>query len=299
VTDLPTKVCTKCSIAQPLDAFDNTLKSSDGKTWYCKACIKAYNAARQSKPKVVPSEKRCRSCNTVKPIEEFGKDKYTADGYTARCKACKHAEDTAWRTNNPEAARAKTAKWKREHPEEYQAGIAKSRERKNARARERARQQTDKVKAYSAAYYLTNKERLRSIRRAWDRAHPAFRQMKAARRRAREQALPNTWTQVERAFMFSYWHHACAVCGNEEGFFWSLAVDHWIPLISPASPGTVAINMVVLCHGQGGCNNLKRGRDPHDWLVERYGVKKAARIEKAIATYFAIVAERFGHAATG
>lgn len=99
--------------------------------------------------------------------------------------------------------------------------------------------------------------------------------------------------------MLAYWHHACAICGNEEGVYWTLAYDHFIPLASPACPGTTAGNMLPLCHtrraaplGTPCCNNAKSSKDPHVWLVERYGARKAAQIERRIAAYFALAVQQ-------
>lgn len=94
---LPSKTCTKCGQSKSLDEFHNEPKSSDGKAWYCKACIKAYNAARAVQPKIVLAEKACRKCGVPKAIEEFGFDKSTKDGYATRCfkKAFINAQNTA------------------------------------------------------------------------------------------------------------------------------------------------------------------------------------------------------------
>lgn len=97
--------------------------------------------------------------------------------------------------------------------------------------------------------------------------------------------------------MLQYWHHACAVCGNQDGFFWTLADDHWIPITSPHCPGTVATNMIPLCDGQGGCNTLKRNKDARAWLATRYTPAQAKRILKSIETYFTVVRQRFNLAA--
>jgi hypothetical protein len=63
-------------------------------------------------------------------------------------------------------------------------------------------------------------------------------------------------------------------------------MDHWIPLSSPGCPGTVATNMVPLCHGIGGCNNSKCDRDPQGWLLEKFGERKALEILERIPAYF-------------
>jgi hypothetical protein len=104
--------------------------------------------------------------------------------------------------------------------------------------------------------------------------------------------LPNTFTLEQRAFMLAYWNYACAICGNQEGFWHLLADDHWIPINSPDCPGTVADNMIPLCHGTNGCNNAKNSSEPQAWLVKQFGTSKARKLSKAIEAYFAVVTQR-------
>jgi hypothetical protein len=44
--------------------------------------------------------------------------------------------------------------------------------------------------------------------------------------------------------------------------------------------------MVPLCHGIDGCNNTKGAKPPDEWLIERYGKRKAAAILRRIAAFF-------------
>ncbi len=151
----------------------------------------------------------------------------------------------------------------------------------------------EEITAYHAKRYQREKEETKARLKEWRKTHPEERKVHDHRRRARKQNLPGTWTAKEQEFMRLYWHDSCAVCGNQRGLFWTLAHDHWIPLASSHCPGTVATNMLPLCHGEGGCNNSKNKTEPHVWLVRRYGTKKAAVIEKRIATYFALVSTTF------
>lgn len=120
--------------------------------------------------------------------------------------------------------------------------------------------------------------------------------LRSSRRRARKRGLPNTFTKTEQEFMLRYFAYACAVCGNQEGFLWTVVSDHWIPLSSPQCPGTIATNMIPLCHAKQGeqfsCNGTKYNRAPLDWLRDRVGAYKANRIMKQIAVYFDIVQQR-------
>ena len=124
----------------------------------------------------------------------------------------------------------------------------------------------------------------------WRTAHPEVDRHNNQIRRTRKHALPFFFSLNEEAFCRSYFHYACAVCGNEEGFQWTIAMDHWIPLKATDCPGTLAANMIPLCHGRGGCNNSKKNKDPEPWLIKRFGPSKARHILKKIHSYFATVA---------
>src|SRR5262249_12560740 len=101
------------------------------------------------------------------------------------------------------------------------------------------------------------------------------RRLYCARRRARRLGLPATFTMAQQTFMSQYWGYACAVCGRQEGFQWIIADDHWISLTAPDCPGTVAHNIIPLCHGQDCCNNSKSDREPMTWLIDKLGRRKA------------------------
>jgi hypothetical protein len=151
----------------------------------------------------------------------------------------------------------------------------------------------ERNKEHIRAYRIANRDKTRARGQAWMRNFPERNAAREQRRRARKALLPDTWTAEQLAFMLDYWQHACAVCGNPKGLFWSLAHDHWIPIASADCPGTIAGNMIPLCHGDSGCNNSKHATDPHTWLLERFGASKARKIEQSIAAYFAQVALAF------
>ena len=125
----------------------------------------------------------------------------------------------------------------------------------------------------------------RAVARKYVKAHPERMRANTHRRLARKRALPVLWSAADEQAMLAYWHHACAACGNQDGFQWKISADHWIALADPASPGSVPWNMVPLCFGVGGCNNSKGARDPHVWLTARFGARKAKAILERIETY--------------
>lgn len=138
------------------------------------------------------------------------------------------------------------------------------------------------------------RERTRRGAAKYRKRHPDKVKVRAANREARKRALPDGLTADEWAFALEYFEHRCAVCGRPVGFWHTLAQDHWIPMASDTTnnPGTVATNLIPLCHGNDGCNNSKHNRNPYEWLVSVYGKRKANQINKRIETYFTIVRER-------
>lgn len=206
------------------------------------------------------------------------------------------AKDKAYREAHSEGKAAYDRSYRLEHSEEirlrkqatYMANLEENRRKK----RESYQKNRENHLAYTRQWSKANPEQVRVIKRRYKRNNPEQGRIHASRRRARKYDLPDTFTRTERAFMLQYWHHACAVCGNQEGFFWRLADDHWDPIASPTCPGTVAENMIPLCDGQGGCNNSKHKREPQAWLLSRYTPSQTKRILKAIDTYFAVVRTR-------
>lgn len=210
---------------------------------------------------------------------------------------------------DPKKQREAAKRWVQSHPEQIRA--ANNRRRAAKRAID-----PEGVRAARHTRYVRHKEKELASGRAWRAAHPE--QVLAlirsrdkiaskiscsnwsknnrektrifnARRVARKRSMPDTFTCEEQKYMLQYWGYSCAVCGNEEGFQWTLANDHWIPLSSPECPGTIACNIVPLCHGVGGCNNSKKAKNALAWLLNRFGKRKALIIEKSILAYFSIV----------
>lgn len=199
--------------------------------------------------------------------------KHTTDAPLRRCPKCGESKPATTKFFSRDARRksglrcwckkcanAYRAAWYATHANEVRASI-------NAYHAIHA----DEHNAYQAAYRAANRDKTRTIQ---------------SRREARKRALPATLTHLEWRRCLEYWNSRCAVCGRPQGLWHKLAQDHWIPLSSPECPGTVASNIVPLCHGENGCNNKKSTSDPHDWLLRTFGKRKAARIERRIREYF-------------
>lgn len=279
--------CSQCQQTKPLEAFPASKTSLAGHTNPCKACKnhntrEATSVRRQARgllpvvPVVGATTRRCACCLAEKPLDAFSKRPTPANpcNLHSRCKLCEALRSKAYRDRDPVAYRALS--------------------RQRAQIRRAADPEGARLK--SLQWYQSNPEKAAARSTRWRKKNPGKRVAFQQRRKARQLSLPDTFTPDDRRYMLQYWGFACAVCGRQEGFDWMLADDHWIPFRSPACPGTVALNMLPLCHSKGpgamGCNNLKHNFDPHAWLVERFGTRKAATIERRIAAYFAGVAAR-------
>lgn len=144
----------------------------------------------------------------------------------------------------------------------------------------------EQEKERKAKWAENNYDKKKSYDAGWIKDHPEYNRARVSRRRARKIGLPDTWTDNDEQRCLEYFDHKCAVCGRPRGLFHTLAMDHWIPLDSPNCPGTIPTNMIPLCHGRGGCNNSKGKKMPHEWLVTKFGERKAKQIEKRIIDYF-------------
>lgn len=219
-------------------------------------------------PLHMPQAKKCIRCQEYKDWEyEFTKRADQKDGKNYWCTAC---------------ARIANA-----------AQYSKDREKRLEIAANYREPRREELREWQADYRKRFPLKSKAVNKKWRTTHQPQRRLLEQNREARKRGLPHTWTIEQMAFMLDYWHQACAVCGNEQGLWWIRADDHWIPLNSSHCPGTIATNMIPLCHGEGGCNNSKHGFEPHAWLIKRFGAKKAAHIEKKIETYFQIVRTTF------
>jgi hypothetical protein len=252
---IPTQICRKCGPpAQPLTAFHF-------------------------------SRKQCKDC-----------DRASVRRYRQTHKEEKRVYERRSHAAHPEKKRVRDAKYYRNNREKHAACVARSRQ-KNAekyKASDRAYRLANlqRRRENGRIYRVTHAEQIRAARKKYRGKYVMSQILSNLRRRARKRELPDTFTRQEHQFMLTYFGFACAVCGNQRGFFWTLHNDHWIPITAPDCPGTVATNMVPLCGGEGSCNNSKNKHDPYEWLAARYGGKKARMIKQRIAAYFAVVATR-------
>jgi hypothetical protein len=243
--------------------------------------------------------KRCTKCKKEFPatLDYFGsrKDRPTGQSLTSWCRQCLRCASSAYALTHREAITQTHAVWVEAHAQERalyykQYGIDHA-EAISQRRKKKYAENAEEERAKARTRRAQNPEYGRTYRRDYRKRKPQVHVVGHSVRRARKLSLPDTLTPQQWQAALQYWHYACAVCGHEEGFYWTLSADHWIPMTDPACPGTTAENIIPLCHtkkgSQNSCNTTKHNRDPKEWLIDRLGPRAARKKLKEIYAYFA------------
>jgi hypothetical protein len=199
--------------------------------------------------------------------EYFYGAKRIKSGLSSYCKKCSSSRVCEWARNNRDKNNANKQRWRANNRERY----------------------LEKSRGYTRKMIQKNPEKARRLTRDWHRAHPEKLRIYTHQRRARKRSFPDTLTVEQWQRAISYFHGCCAACGRQANDLFAthfLAMDHWIPLNSPDCPGTVVTNIIPLCNGQGGCNNSKHDKEPLEWLIWKFGKRKAKVILQRIQGYF-------------
>lgn len=306
------KYCRWCGELKPVSEFPAQPRNSDGLYSWCKPCSNQKHIEKARKQGVEPKKvrikgdlRKCARCNQWLPdTKEF----YHGPS-SAYCKSC-HLEYQREKRREqgirPVPQRRQGDQKQCSHCERWFPATSEYfNKRSNA---------DDGLhywcKECNITYYHENKERIRGRKlaadkrwrkdnrqkitagqREWARKYPEkakrLKRVATNRRRARKEGLLDTFTSDDYKRMIEYWHGCCAVCGRQLNDLFGehkAAIDHWIP-IAKNGP-TTSDNIVPLCHGVGGCNNSKSGKFPEDWLIEKFGKRKAKQILERIQTYF-------------
>jgi hypothetical protein len=222
--------------------------------------------------------KQCRKCGQVKPVEAFPKNR-------RECRACVKVRQRAWEAANRGRVNQLHRDWKAANPEQSHAikrrWYEANRESILNRRKVEYEANAELLKAKGRAAYRKNLIASRARSRAWAKANPLKTKVHWKNAKARRRRLPNTWTISQARKALAYWGDACATCRTPFGLIAVCHWDHWVPLIHPNCPGTVAGNMVPLCDN---CNLTKNARDAVAWLKERFG-NKADEIVSRVADY--------------
>lgn len=151
-------------------------------------------------------------------------------------------------------------------------------------------------------YFVASSRTKRGISAVCLKCAQAYWSVRNHRRLARKRKLPNDFTPEEWRRCLDYFNHSCAVCGQTEDLWTILSQDHWVALSDSSTPGHVAANVVPLCHPRPGapasntppCNLSKGAKPAAEWLIQRYGQRKAAEILRRIEAYFEWVHQQGG-----
>jgi hypothetical protein len=236
-----------------------------------------------------PSLKRCFDCKIFKTLDCFSKDKSRGSGVCPRCKACQRQRYNERRTPILENKRRYYNEHRDQLLERQHVYDTANREQKRCRDAEYRGLNRERRRIRDRRYYRQNRQTILAKKKLYTRKHPEKQRIYKQKREARKRSYPDTLTHSEWLKAVEWFHGCCAVCGRQAQDLFSthtLAADHWIPLSSPDCPGTVAGNIVPLCHGENGCNNSKQDKVAEIWLVERYGKHKSAQILTRIQQYF-------------
>lgn len=311
---VPQKRCTKCGTTYPATTqYFHKGKKSNTLRAMCRNCHREYlNPDARNRLPLLPEApegfKCCSQCQRVLPLstDNFANAPRYKHGLSSECRDCMNNRSREYQTL-----------------ERRKAGVsefipAKLRETKTCPACKNTYPRTNEYFGHSNRYgiapycrecekergrkknrvlrsnperrdELNKREREREYRRYHsDEKVRTAKKTKTLLRRSRKSKLPVKLTSKDWQRCLDYFNYSCAICGRPRGFWHTLAQDHWISLTDPRpdNPGTVPWNIVPLCHGDGGCNNIKWKKDPEQWLITHYGKRKAAKILKRIQDYF-------------
>lgn len=235
--------------------------------------------------------KRCSKCGEEKPAttEYFPPAKSTTCGLHSHCRECsrKRIREINRKRRKDPVYRDRCKQWDKNRVRKPLTTEQKRRAT-SLRTASRKKQFADDPQAreshreYMRAYNQTS-QRKKYLKSG---AYKESRRLAGMKRRAREKALPVAFTHIQWKECLAYWNYCCAVCGHQlSDLFGYIKVhaDHWIPLSAPDCPGTIVTNMICLCND---CNERKIYKMPDEWLIERYGKRRAHEILKRIQKYF-------------
>lgn len=259
--------------------------------------------------------KFCYKCGETKLVGEFYRNQAKADGFSSECKPCAIKRAIEWQHTNPKKKIATEARYRERHLQKINAKHRQKyaddtavQQRVKSNGAKWYRENKQRAKAVRDKYRLEHKQQLDAAQRQWNQKHAKKRNETIAQwkrnnptklvvykqtRRARTINLPCAFSEHDYGYSLKYFNGVCAYCDNPPSFLDQnrvLHADHFIPLSDTEHcPGTVPSNMLPACQS---CNLSKSNRNPHEWLIARFGKRRAAKIEKRIKAYFEEVVAR-------
>lgn len=210
-----TKVCVRCGLEKPRDAFYARAKAVDGLTSACKPCLAIRRRERRRmtdedrameiRALVNKPSKVCGACGVEKGRAEFAKRRGSRDGMGPWCRSCTAAYSAQHYQANAETRAEQVRRWREVNAEAFRAT------------------QRD--------YYQQRKGEYARRREMWKRNNPDRMQEYHRRRRARIAG-----GAVDEIDLGALWNGECGICGGalDPGLAhpdpMSKSVDHIVPL---------------------------------------------------------------------
>lgn len=306
MTDYTTKRCTFCQRDLPttLEFFGSHIRHKDGLTSMCRECTRERKHKGIKRITVKDGMRLCSGCKVWKPLtrEHFHYNERDKHGYAGLCIPCALIQKEQYRRSkgipaDPHKPKIEGMKYCRKCDTYYPATSEYFKQDKKKKDGFKYTCRTCSNKQ-SKSWRERNPDKQKQLQHAWydekgveyhrdynDRNREQAR-LFVSKRRARKRSLPDTLTKEEWQRALDYFSGRCAICGRPAGFWHTIAADHWIPFAHPDCTGTIATNIVPMCHGNGGCNNSKNDHDALIWLHKTYGKKKGDSIYQRIMDYF-------------
>lgn len=300
------KLCKGCKQEFPRNAdyFFCDKSTLDGLEYKCKSCRQQARGMKTRRIITICESglRECRTCKQIFPetSEYFATGKKNKLGLRHECRECKRIRDLN-SSRKPEIAASRKLKNKIKFSDPVERNKKRESD-KRSKAKNPQRTKIQKHESYERNkhkhieqqhnYYLDNKDKVKTRARNWKAANPEKVNISVHKRLAKKRHLPATLTTSEWHECLDYWDNQCAICGRKPDKQYLLAKEHWIPLADerPNNPGTVAHNIIPVCHGRrkahvSGCNENKWKHDPEIWIRKTYSPDEAETILKRIYEY--------------
>lgn len=229
---------------------------------------------------------RCKRCHMGYYYENHEENKLVLRAKHYRDKDDKNRKQRERYAIDPEY-RAKTNKANRERPRSLRE-VEAARLYHQTHTRIKSEDERERDRQRAKKHYHKNKDEYNALRRSPEYKarnalqrllNPTVTRSSKLRRRAREYALPDTFTKDDMQKCLDYWGNKCAITG-ETG---KLEMDHWIPITHVNCPGTIPTNMIPMLKKW---NRLKLNKEPMKFLVEHFGQEQAEVINRRVQDYF-------------